>query len=435
MNQGAGFVDQGAGAAAAEWVTTAEASRLLGVKRETLYAYASRGLLRSADALGQGKQGKGGKPGRVYKREDVDRLRARSKARSGHGAVAASALRWGEPVLETRIGTITSRGPIYRGRSAVELAREGASFEDVCALLWAGPRDVPTQPRGARPEARRFGAPVSHLRALLRPSAEPFDGMLVAAAALAAAEQGTEPSIEIARGRAAALLRRLVAACGLPAGADAVTASLEAENTARALLVALGGRTTASGVAAMTEALILAADHELNASSFTARVAASAGASLPASVMSALGAASGSLHGAATARVEALVAEVGRPERGAAVVGGRLARGESVPGFGHQVYPDGDPRGARLMEVALRVSAKSRGVRILVSVANAMELVARERPTIDLGLVALSSALGLPRGAPLAIFACGRLAGWIAHALEQRAAGFILRPRARYTGP
>ena len=185
----------------------------------------------------------------------------------------------------------------------------------------------------------------------------------------------------------------------------------------------------------MTEALILAADHELNASSFAARVAASAGASLPASVMSALGAASGSLHGAASARVEALVAEVGRPERGAAVVGGRLARGESVPGFGHQVYPDGDPRGAHLMEVALRTSARSRGVRILVSVSNAMELVARERPTIDLGLVALSSALGLPRGAPLAIFACGRVAGWIAHALEQRAAGFILRPRARYTGP
>ena len=129
------------------------------------------------------------------------------------------------------------------------------------------------------------------------------------------------------------------------------------------------------------------------------------------------------------------LAEVGRPERGAAVVGARLARGDSVPGFGHQIYPDGDPRGARLLEVALRIGGKSKGVRILVSVVNAMELVARERPTIDVGLVALSAALGLPRGAPLAIFASGRVAGWIAHALEQRAAGFILRPRARYVGP
>ena len=402
-------------------MSTDEATRLLGVKRETLYAYASRGLVRSAAGASR--------RARVYSREDVDRLRARSQARAGHGPVAASALRWGEPVLETRIGSITREGPLYRGKSAVELARDGASFEDVCALLWGAP---------FRPEqdldARRLGAPVAHLRALLRPRAEPFDGMLVTAGVLAAAEQHAEPSLEMARSRAAALMRRLVAACGLVHGADAVNASLEAATTARALLVALGGRTTASSISAMTEALVLAADHELNPSTFAARVAASAGASLPACTMAALAAASGSLHGAATARVEAFVAEVARPERAAAAVGERLARGDSVPGFGHPGYPDGDPRGARLLEVAQKIGGKARGVRILTSVVNAMELVARERPTVDVGLVALSAALGLPRGAPLAIFACGRVAGWIAHALEQRAAGFILRPRARYIG-
>jgi citrate synthase len=405
-----------------EWLTTEEASKLLGVKRETLYAYASRGLLRAA-ASGKAPRG------RVYNREDVDRLRARSQARAGHGPVAASALRWGEPVLETSIGSIDASGPIYRGRSAVELAREGASFEDVASLLWGAP---------FRPEedldARRLGVPVAQLRAVLRPHAEPFDGMLISAGVLAAAEQHAEASLEVARSRAAALMRRLVAACGLVNGTDAVTASLEAPSTARALLVALGGRTTASSISAMTEALVLAADHELNPSTFAARVAASAGASLPACTMAALATLSGPLHGAATARVEAFVAEVARPERGAAAVGERLSRGESVPGFGHPVYPEGDPRGARLLEVAQRIGGKSRGVRILVSVVNAMELVARERPTIDVGLVAISAALGLPRGAPLAIFACGRVAGWIAHALEQRAAGFILRPRARYVG-
>jgi citrate synthase len=417
VNQRPGIVDQ-----RREWMSTNEATQLLGVKRETLYAYASRGLVRSAAGASQ--------RARVYNRDDVDRLRARSQARAGHGPVAASALRWGEPVLETRIGSITREGPLYRGKSAVELARDGASFEDVCALLWGAP---------FRPEqdldARRLGAPVAHLRALLRPRAEPFDGMLVTAGVLAAAEQHAEPSLEMARSRAAALMRRLVAACGLVDGADAVNASLEAATTARALLVALGGRTTASSISAMTEALVLAADHELNPSTFAARVAASAGASLPACTMAALAAASGSLHGAATARVEAFVTEVARPERAAAAVGERLARGDSVPGFGHPGYPEGDPRGARLLEVAQRIGAKSRGVRILTSVVNAMELVARERPTVDVGLVALSAALGLPRGAPLAIFACGRVAGWIAHALEQRAAGFILRPRARYIGP
>jgi len=427
VNQRPGIVDQGEGGGARaarqrEWVTTAEATRLLGVKRETLYAYASRGLVRAA-ASGEGPRG------RVYNREDVERLKARSQARAGHGPVAASALRWGEPVLETRIGSIGPEGPSYRGRPAVELAREGASFEDICSLLWGAP---------FRPEAeldgRRLGVPVQHLRALLRPGAEPFDGMLITAGVLAASEQHAEPSLEIARARAAALMRRLVASCGLVSGADAVSASLEAASTARALLAALGGSTTSARVAAMTEALVLAADHELNPSTFAARVAASAGASLPACTMAALAALSGPLHGAATARVEAFVAEVARPERGAAAVGERLARGESVPGFGHPVYPEGDPRGARLLEIAQRIGGRSRGVRILVSVVNAMELVARERPTLDVGLVALASALGLPRGGALAMFACGRVAGWIAHALEQRAAGFILRPRARYVG-
>jgi citrate synthase len=419
VNQPHAIVDQGR---TREWVTTAEATRLLGVKRETLYAYASRGLVRAA-ASGQGPRG------RVYNREDVDRLRARSQARAGHGPVAASALRWGEPVLETQIGAIGPEGPSYRGRPALALAREGASFEDVCSLLWGAP---------FRPEpevdARRLGVPVAPLRALLRPTAEPFDGMLVTAGALAASEPHAEPSVEVARSRAAALMRRLVASCGLVSGADAVAVSLEASSTARALLAALGSRTTPPRVAAITEALVLAADHELNPSTFAARVAASAGASLPACTMAALAALSGPLHGAATARVEAFVAEVARPERGAAAVGERLSRGESIPGFGHPVYPAGDPRGARLLEVAQRLGGKSRGVRIIVSVVNAMELVVRERPTLDVGLVALAAALGLPRGGALAMFACGRLAGWIAHALEQRAAGFVLRPRARYVG-
>lgn len=411
-----------AGLALREWISTAEAARLLGVKRETLYAYTSRGLVRSAPTAGSRE--------RVYHREDLERLRTRSQARAGHAAVAASALRWGEPVLETRVGSIDAGGPRYRGKSAVELAKEGASFEDVCGLLWEGTFRI--TPDLAQ---RRLGISVAHLRGLLRAGSEPFDGMLVTAGALAATEPRAEPTVEIARVKAPALLRRLVAACGLPRGADAVNGSIEAESTARAVLVALGGRTTADRVAAITEALVVSADHELNASTFAARIAASSAASLPACAMAALGALSGPLHGALTARVEALVQEIGKPERAAVVVGERLSRGESVPGFGHPLYPEGDPRGARLMEVAQRIGAKARSVRILVATSNAMELVARERPTIDLGLVALAAALNLPKGAPLAIFACGRVAGWIAHVLEQREAGFLLRPRARYVGP
>lgn len=408
--------------ASTEWVAAGEACALLGVKAATLYAYASRGLVRSASGPRGGRA-------RVYHREDLDRLKTRSLARSGHAAVAAGALRWGEPVLETRVGAIREDGPAYRGQSALALARDGARFEDVCVLLWGG---APFTAE-AELDERRLGAPIASLRALLRNDAEPFDGMLVTAAALAASEARGE-TMEVARQRAPALVRRLVAACGLARGSDAVTASLEAEGTARALLVALGGKTTKASVAAMNEALIVIADHELNASTFAARVAASAGASTTASISAALGALSGPLHGAATARVDSLVAEVERPERAAAMIAARLDRGESVPGFGHPLYPKGDPRGERLLELAAKLGPRQRSVRVLTSVVAAMDLVSREAPTVDVGLVALAGALGQRRGAPLGIFASGRVAGWIAHVLEQKEAGFMLRPRARYVG-
>src|SRR5687768_339058 len=113
-----------------ETLSAREAAKVLGVKLETLYAYASRGLLRSVPA----ERGRG----RRYPLSDVERLKARTDARTGHGAVAAGALRWGEPVLRTAISSIGSEGPLYRGHSAVELARGDSGFESVAELLWTG---------------------------------------------------------------------------------------------------------------------------------------------------------------------------------------------------------------------------------------------------------------------------------------------------------
>ncbi len=413
MNQATAIVD-----AARGWINATEATRVLGVKRQTLYAYASRGLVRSvADGTSRA---------RLYAQDDVERLKARSGARAGHGAVAAGALRWGEPVLETQVGTIDARGPIYRGAIAIELVDAGSTFEDICALLWNAPYQVPAQ--------RDFGMRGAALRSALRAGAEPFDAMLLAAASFAASEPRAE-TLEVTRRRAPLLVRRLIAASALSRGTAAVHASLEATGAARALLLALGGRTTATAIRAVEAALILAADHELNASTFAARIAASAEANLAACLVSALATLSGTLHGRETARVEALVASIERPERAVAIVAARLERGERVPGFGHRLYPAGDPRGARLLSVAARIAPRARAVRTLVAVADAMALRAHEHPTLDAGLVALAAALGLPAGAALALFACGRLAGWIAHVLEQRMAGYLLRPRARYVGP
>src|SRR5206468_4908794 len=262
--------------------------------------------------------------------------------------------------------------------------------------LW----EAPFERKGVQRQGG-LGAPVAHLRAMLKQGADPFDAMLVTCAALAALEPRVEGSIESAKSRAPLLARRVIAAAGLVRGADAVTASLEADSAARALVVALGARATTSAIDALDEALVLLADHELNASTFAVRVAASTGASLAAAVVAGLAAVSGPRHGAATARVEAFLDEVGKPERASAAAGPGPERGDAVPGFGHPLYPNGDPRGEALLATAARLGARSREVKTMSAIVSAMQLAAREKPTVDVGIVALSAALGLRRGAPL----------------------------------
>jgi citrate synthase len=129
-----------------------------------------------------------------------------------------------------------------------------------------------------------------------------------------------------------------------------------------------------------------------------------------------------------------MVAEARGPEGAIRVVRQRLRRGEMIPGFGHRLYPGGDPRATPLLAHAEALAPSNRVVRTVRAFADAMALAAQERPTVDLALCALAAALGLPPGGAVALFAAGRTAGWIAHALEQRRAGFALRPRARYVG-
>jgi citrate synthase len=406
------------------FVSGEEAARLLGVKRETLYAYASRGLVRSEPAAGKGRE-------RRYHRDDLERLKSRHDARAGHGPVAAAALRWGEPVLESALTAIDARGPRYRGRPAIELA-ETVPFESVAELLWSGvlPDSPPLWP--SSPIGLRLGP----IASLVPEAAPPMTALSLAIPALAAADPtplGNGLDEEIRRARV--LVRRMAALAGLAGGAARVQSAIEEKSVARVLLAALGARPGTRSEQAMNRALVLLADHELNASSFTARVAASAGADLYACVSAGLATLSGPRHGGMVPRVEALLAEASRPERARAVIQDRARRGEEIPGFGHPLYPEGDPRARPLLEAAASLAPKSRALRTLIALVDAMREARRPGPTVDVGLAAITRALALPRGAGVAVFAIGRTAGWIAHAFEQRAAGFLLRPRARYTGP
>jgi citrate synthase len=399
------------------YVSAPEAARLLGVKPATLYAYVSRGLLESLP----GEQGRA----RRYRRSDLERLRA-----EGRRAGASAALRWGEPVLDSAITAMTQEGPEYRGRSALALARDDTPFEAVAELLWTS-----VLPPG-RPAWSAGEVELASLAARLPDGSPPAAVQSLAVAALAPSDLGrfdlrTDAVLE----RARRLIRVLAASLALTrkdGAARALREALDAPSVAASLAIALGVAPRARTVAALDRALVLLADHELNVSTFAARVAASAHADPYASIGAGLAALSGPRHGAASDRVEALVAEIEAAGDAERVIHERIRRGEFVPGFGHPFYPGGDPRAVLVVETAQAISVRSRTAAAAFAAIEVMAEAGHPAANVDAALVAFRAALGLPRGAAAGLFAVGRTAGWIAHILEQYAAGYLLRPRARY---
>ncbi len=389
-----------------EWLSARQAVARLDVKLTTLYSYVSRGLVRSVPG--------GRARARLYSRADVERLKARHDARAGHAAVAAGALRWGEPTLETRISDIRPDGPYYRGVSALELAQRARSFECAAELTWTGVLPSSVRWPHADGPARRGGARELSLAQL---------ALEVAELSLHDKRRRTDDADELLRARW--LLAHLAQA-----------SRAEDERALGAgLLRKLGGRAReAAAVERLDRALILCIDHELNASTFTARIAASAGSELYACVAAGLHTLSGALHGGFSARVEELLDQIEARRSAARVVHALFARGESVPGFGHPLYPNGDPRCRMLLELSRGAGSEAPRLKALRTL---VEVVRGERglePNLDLGLVALRVALDLRAGSASHVFAIGRIAGFVAHILEQRAQGFLLRPRARYVG-
>lgn len=413
-------------AAAGPLLSADEAAERLGVQRATLYAYVSRGWLRSVAGSGRS---------RLYPVDEVERLRARTQARSGHAPVAAAALRWGDPVISSEITAITAEGPRYRGVSAIALVEGGSSYEAVAELLWRGPQADANASAPAPWRVGKLGLGLAALRRDLGARVEPLDVIRLAIAVLGAREAavGLAEAAELAL--AQGIIVRLAALAGLAYDEANARAAARAEGMAKIVAQALVGRGEPAIVQALEAALILSADHELNTSTFAARVVASTGADLHACLGAAAAAIAGPRHGGACARVEYLVDESGTFGRPEDVVRERFARGESVPGFGHKLYPGGDPRAAYLLELATERGRRVAALRRLRAIAGAMADAGHPAPTLDFGLVALCEALALPRGSATALFALGRTAGWVAHVQEQRRQGFLLRPTARYVGP
>jgi len=169
-------------------------------------------------------------------------------------------------------------------------------------------------------------------------------------------------------------------------------------------------------------------------SSFTARCVASAGSNLYAVVIAGLAALQGPRHGGAGARVEAMLESVHKSRDLANAVQARLQRGEPIEGFGHPLYPDGDPRAKALFELLRTTYPKSSELAFVLAFGRAASEAGRGHPNLDFALTAVSRVLRLPAGAPIVLFAAGRTIGWIGHAIEQYATGQLIRPRAKYVG-
>jgi len=377
-----------------EWLTAAEAMARLGVRPQTLYAYVSRSRIEARPDPEEPRKS-------LYRAADVARLKSRKTRGRKASLVAEDAIAWGEPVLASAITTVIDGKLYYRGRDAAELA-ESWTLEAVARLLRGGD--------GVKLKSPKPEAPPK----LANPRARAFAAL--------AARAGSDPP---ARGRAPLALAAEAASL-LDVFADAVAGGASAQGPIHARLAAAWA-CDRNGADLIRRCLVLLADHELNASTFAARVAASTGASLAASALAGLAALSGPLHGGMAARVVDFIGEAGRVGAEAAVRA-RLAQGLPIPGFGHPLYPGGDPR-ARAMLAGFEPPAN------YAAVQAAVERLTGEPANVDFALTALAERLGLPVDAAFLMFATARCAGWLAHALEQAQTGRLIRPRARHVGP
>ncbi|WP_281783913.1 citrate synthase family protein [Sinimarinibacterium flocculans] len=397
---------------AGDYIDAREASERLGVSTATLYAYVSRGLVHSRPGDDPRK--------RLYRTQDIERLIERRDAGRSAAQGAAHSLAWGLPVLETRVSLIRPEGHYYRGRAVADLVEQGLSLEDVARLLW----DCGDHDPFALPPPSAWPAPV---RALVRdPRLRALERTAAALPLLAMSSvRDLSPDPRRRRESAANLLRQTTA---LLAG---VTPD---PRPAHELLTQLWRPGDADLAELVRTALLLCADHELNASAFAARVVASTGASLNGAVAAGLAALLGPEHGGATARAYDFIQDALRAESPQRHVLACLQRGETLPTFGHPLYPSGDPRArlllARLDAVRPRPPRLARVRQLLDAAVEA----SGQDPSTDFALAALADVYELGAEGGLILFAAGRVAGWLAHALEQQAGGGLIRPRASYVG-
>lgn len=395
------------------YLTADEAADELDITKNTLYAYVSRGLIRSEPADASRRT-------RRYRAEDVHRLKRKKQLQEDPTTAARTALEWGLPVMESALTLIEQGRFYYRGQDACRLAQTH-SLEEVAPLLWDISSDdisldsATLPPHAVPPLDEAEGTILDHMQIALH-RAEIHDDRAYDVSKQGLANTGT---------RLLALLLSLVEEGASPTSSAPIAQRLQ--NT--------WGLETPEECALLNTALVLSADHGLNVTAFSVRCVASAGATPYGAINAGLSASRGHRHTGNVARIEALLREAERPDSLRKTMTERLRRGDPVPGFGHRLYPNGDPRAQLLIEQLQTVAPNSSGAAFgSVAAELGADLLGRP-PALDFALVALRRALNLPSEAPLLLFVLGRTVGWVGHMIEQYQQGDVIRPRAQYTGP
>ncbi len=396
-----------------------EAAAALGVKVETLYAYVSRGQLHRTD-------GPDGRTSR-FSSAEVEGL-ARKRRRAGPATTTDTVTQWGRGSLftgdvgvHTAVTTIANGELRYRGHDATVCAQM-MTFESAAELLWGTPDPDHSVTWTSDPStaalARRVGD-------LLPPGAVLADHLRAITAVVAGADPlRFDLRTDAVKATARALLAALVDALpqrrpgGVPRlvlGERTVTNSMAGRLWLRVSPV----RPEGTALSVLNAAMVLLADHELATSTFGVRVAASTRADPYACIATGLGVLSGPLHGSASAAVHQLLLEASQAEGATAAVARRLRLGELVPGFGHPLYPNGDPRAVALLDLLRASQPNARRLAVVEAVLSTVGRRNPVRPNVDFALAALAFTSLMAGDAGEAIFALSRSAGWIAHALEE----------------
>jgi citrate synthase len=335
----------------------------------------------------------------------------------------------------------------YCGYDIHDLARS-ATFEEVCYLLWH--RRLPSRAelgdlQSQLAAGRALPEPIIRLMRSL-PPADGMDALRTVTSALAHydSEAGdASPQAQYRKAvRLTAQVGTIVATWGrLQAGGGPVSPDPAMGHAASFLYMLSGQRPNSTAIRALDVALVLHADHELNASTFAARVAAATLSDIYSAVVAGIGTLKGPLHGGANADVMRMLLELGETataERVDDVIRGKLARKEKIPGFGHRVYKTEDPRATHLRQMSHDLGKRSGNTAWFDMSQRIETLVKSEKklnPNVDFYSATTYYTLGIPIDLYTPIFAVSRMSGWTAHILEQYANNRLIRPRADYTGP